>query len=185
MHFFFFFQGTTDPIDLQLIKKKILDTGRNRETFFMDPFDGFRHVKSGHFAFFCEEPIANRVIGKIFRNFEICQTIKLSLHRRDPGALMIKKLSPFRERFVINFLWTKETGVFHKIFQHWNSLSRTCMSYDHFESVRFEYLAPIFIALALVYMMSLTILLSEICVNKILKYKMKQKLCRNIPRRRF
>lgn len=133
---------------------------------FINPYDGFRRVKFGRFAFFCEEPTANRVIGKLFRSYEICQTIKLSLHRNEPGALVLKKLSPFRERFIINLLWMKEVGIFYKIYRHWNAITPICRSSGHFESVRFEYLAPIFLFIVFSHILSLIILFFEIYFDK-------------------
>lgn len=154
----------------------------------MDPYDGFRRVQSGRFAYFCEEPTANRVIANLFQSHEICQTITLSFRRNDPGGLILKKLSPFRKRFMINLLWMKEVGIFHKIYRHWNAAPPICQSYGHFESVRFKYLALVFLFLFFAQILSMIILFVEIFFSKLQKCKQRKmyKMGRRVTgRKRF
>lgn len=164
--FFINFQGNTEPEDILFIQKKILDTGRDKESFYMNPTEGFQKVKDGHFAFFCEEPTANRFIRKIFEPHEICDTRKVSFKRNDLVGIVVNKLSPLRERFLINFLWMAEVGIEHKVYHYWNDMDLTCTTHGHFESVRLEYLAPIFGFLLFAYVLSIIILLIETFIMK-------------------
>lgn len=144
----------------------------------MEPFAGFELVQQGNFAFFCEEPTANRVIGLLFTEFEICETRKIAFQRNDPGGIILQKYSPFRERFVINFLWMKECGIFNKIYRHWNGFKLSCVSHGHYESVRIEYIASIFWIFIGAHGVAMCILISEAITNRMKKYRLK-KIVRN------
>lgn len=130
----------------------------------MSPAEGLQKVKNGNFAFFCEEPIADRIMRRSFESYEICETKKVYFQRNDHVGILIKQYSPLRERFVINFIWTREVGVFHQINYHWNGRKTTCKSNGHYRSVRLEYLTLVFIFLIVAYILSCIILLGEICV---------------------
>lgn len=138
----------------------------------MSPTDGFQKVKDGHFAFFCEESTANRVIENIFVPHEICSLERIPLRRNDLIGYILKKFSPLRERFLINLLWMNEIGIIYKISRHWNGARPPCVSRGHFEGVRFEYLASIFLFLGFAHVLSLIILSVELLMNR---YHMKRK----------
>lgn len=133
----------------------------------MSAQDGFANVRHGHFAFFCEETDANSVILRLFKNHEICETKKILIQRSDTIGIILKKHSPLRERFIINYLWTNEVGVLFKILRHWNGMKLTCTPNSHFQSVRIEYLAPIFWILILAHILSFLIFFGEVFVKKI------------------
>lgn len=56
-----------------------------------------------------------------------------------------------------------EVGILFRINHHWNGIKLTGKSNGHFESVRIDYLAPIFIFLLVSYVLAVLILLYEIC----------------------
>lgn len=153
-------QGTVDPRDIRLLKKKVLDTKRSNESFYLISYDGFEKVRQGHFGFLCQESFANRVVRNIFEPYEICETRRINF-RNEPVGIILKKYSPLRERFVINLLWLNEVGIHFKINLHWNGRKLKCLSHNHYESVRIEYLAPIFGILILAYISSIGILVVE------------------------
>lgn len=142
----------------------------------MTPTDGFRKVKEGHFAFFCEEPTANRFIKRLFEPHEICDTKKLFFRRNDLVGIVVNKFSPLRERLLINFLWMAEVGIMNKIQRYWNEKDIACVSHGHFGSVRLEYLVPTFGLLLLAYLSSIILLLCE-CLYKHHSEIRKRKLC--------
>lgn len=165
-HFLIFrtlFQGS---LEAQFVTKKMLNTGRNNESFFLSANAGFENVRQGNYAFFCEESEANRVIKNIFKRHEICETRKIPFQRNDPLGIILRKYSPLRERFSINFLWLHEVGIYLKIFRHWNGNKLTCISQGHYESVRLEYLAPIFWILILAHILSIILFVGEIFIKK-------------------
>lgn len=132
------------------------------DSFFFDPFDGFRRVKNGHFAIYCDRAVASMVIPKIFEPHEICDTKQIAFRQTNPISLVLKKFSPLRERLFINWLRMKEVGIVHRILKYWNRGWPPCQSNGHFESVRIEYVFPIFLFLLVVYVVSIFILLIEI-----------------------
>lgn len=141
----------------------------------MTPTEGFQKVKDGHFAFFCEEPTANRYIRKLFELHEICDTRKVSFRRNDLVGIIVKKYSPLRERIFINYIWMIEVGIFYKVDRYWNDMNIMCTSQGHFEGVRLEYLVPIFGFLIFSYFLSIIILCIELCQAKMQKRKLKRK----------
>lgn len=165
----YFFQTTTEPEDVYFIRKKILDTGRNKESFYMKPLDGFQKVKDGHFAYFCEEATAIRAIRESFESHEICTLKTVPFHRNELIGFIIKKYSPLRKRLFLNLLWMQEVGIIYKVSQHWNGVRPTCTSRGHFEDVRMEYLAPIFLFLIVAHILSLTLLFCELFVKYLQK----------------
>lgn len=158
-------QETADPRVVRLLKKKVFDTNRDYESFFEEPNEGFEKVRQGRFGFLCEESHANRVIQQQFEPYEICETHRISF-RNELIGMILKKHSPIRERFVINFIWMNEVGIYYKINLHWNGIKITCLSHNHYESVRIEYVAPIFGILILAYLLSVGILFTEIYVKR-------------------
>lgn len=136
------------------------------ESFYLTPENGFRRVKQGHFAFFCEEPTANRYIRMLFEPHEICETKKVYFSRNDLAGFALKKFSPFRERIFLNYMWLSEVGIAKKILHYWNDKDIICKSSNHFESVRIEYLVPIFVLLLLAHVVSSFILVCEIFYKK-------------------
>lgn len=127
--------------------------------------DGIQKVRDGHFAFFAEELRAYQEIINYYQPHEICDTKIISISIDDSIGIIVKKYSPLRESFLINFLWMKEVGIFYKIHMYWNGKKLSCISRGHYESVRIEYLAPVFLILVLVYVISLFILICEIIIK--------------------
>lgn len=152
-----------------------MNNGRLKDSIYLSPTEGFRKVKDGHYAFFCEEAIAFRAIQKLFEPHEICTLKRVSFRRNDLVGLIIKKFSPLRERIFINLLLMHEVGIIHKVSRHWNGVRPTCTARGHFEGVRMEYLAPIFIFLILALNLSSLILICEIFLNKISETKIERK----------
>lgn len=172
MNFFFKFfslvqPGTVEPENIRFLHKKMIDTGRDQESFFMNPSKGFYEVKKNNFAFLCEEPTANRYIRKIFKPQQICHVKKISFRRNDLVGIIVKKHSPLRERFLINFLWMTEVGIVHKVDRHWNGMKLRCEQNDHFHSVRIQYVAPALMLLAFIHFLSIVILISEVLIKKL------------------
>lgn len=132
----------------------------------MSAFDGFMNVRQGHFAFFSGEGVAKPVILKLFENHEFCQTRKIRFQLNDPRGLVLRNRSPLRDRFVINHLWMNEVGVFSRILRHWKGTKLACTPNSHYESVRIEYLAPIFWMLILAHFLSFFIFVGEVFVKK-------------------
>lgn len=138
-------------------------SGRNVDTFFMDAFEGLRNVRKGHFAYFCDEPIARQVIRQLFDPYEICDTKTIPYIKTIPTAIAVKRFSPLLENLAINWMWMNEIGMVDRILRRRNSGRLTCISKTHFEGVRLEYMAPIFSSLILSYAVSLGILVVEMC----------------------
>lgn len=136
---------------------------------FISPYDGFRKVKDGNFAFYCQKSTAISVILKLFEPYEICDTKEIEFRQNPPAAIIVKKLSPLRERLLINWLWMNEIGITHKIIRHWNGILPSCESNGYFQSVRFEYVASIFILLIFAHILSFII-----CILECFKYEMKK-----------
>lgn len=90
----------------------------------------------------------------------------MTFRRNDLIGIIVKKFLPFRERFLLNYLWMTEVGVVHKVYRHWNGIGTRCQSSGYFQSVRFEYVAPAFSALYLAHILSLTILAIEFRMKK-------------------
>lgn len=144
-----------------------MSTGRNLQDFFLDPYEGFRRVKDGHFAFYSEESAANEVIPKLFQPHEICGIREIAYRSNFPVGVMVKRSSPLRERLLLNWIRIDEIGIAHKILSHFNGIKPVCSTKGHFESIRFEYVAPIFLFLFSIYICSFCIFLLELIVSKL------------------
>lgn len=142
----------------------------------MSSLEGFGKVRDGRFAFFCEEPIANRIIHNIFEPHEICEIRRVYFRRNELAGIIVKKYLPIRERFFINFLWMKEVGIVYKINHYWNKIELSCESNGHFDGVRLEYLATIFMFLLFAQILSIIILIYEIRIEKYAKCKIQNRL---------
>lgn len=150
------------PSDIRYIKEKIWNTGRNMDSLFIGAYDGFREVKAGRFAFFCEEPIARQVMRKLFEPHEICSTKVISFQGTLNFGIVLKKFAPLRERLLINWIWVNEVGITRRIFLFWNTPKLVCTYEGHFESVRIEYVALIFLLLFSSFVLAIVILMLEI-----------------------
>lgn len=164
---------TTDENAKAFLSKRFYNSSRDRNLFFMDAYEGFKRVRRGHFAFYCEEPIARFVAPKLFHPHEICNINKISFQSNDLAGIIVRKHSPFRERFLINWLRFYEAGITNKILKHWNPRGPRCVSKSHFESVRLEYILPILICLVSIQCATVIIVLIENAIQK-----------RNLPRTR-
>lgn len=128
-------------------------------------------MKRGNFAFFCEKPSAIPVIRKLFDPHEVCDTREIVFRRNVPSAFLLKRFSPLRERFLISWLRMAEHGIVQKILLAWNDAWPTCYYRNHFESVRFEYAAPVLLFLVSAYVISICILAVEWCQKKAMASK--------------
>lgn len=133
---------------------------------FLNTIDGFRRVKKGSFAFYCDRATALAIIPKLFEPHEICDTREVIFRKDYFVGIIVKKLSPLRERLLINWIRMREDGTVQKIAVHWNGASLQCTSTAYFESVRIEYVAPVFMFLVSVQVLCACILLCEICARR-------------------
>lgn len=157
----FRFQSPREDDYVDFTRAKVIKSGQNLQDMFMDPHTGLRKVKEGHFAFYCEESIAQAIIPKMFESHEICDTNEILFKRTAPGGFIIKKYSPLRERLTINWLRICENGIRQKMLQYWNRVKAPCTPTGHFNKTRVEYVAPIILLLVLAYFISILILLCE------------------------
>lgn len=170
INYFFFsfhsFQSTNQPDFLKFFQKKMYNTNKSMETFFMDSITGFSKVKQKHFAFHSEESVANTVIPQLFDEHEICDLKRVIFRPTLSNGIVLKKNSPFRERMSINWLWMREIGLAHHKIKHWEGTRLQCISKKHFESVGFNYVLSIFLMLLISFPLSISILLWEIFYHK-------------------
>lgn len=143
------------------INKKVKKSGRDLQEFFHNPFKGLKRVRDEQYAFYCESSAARAIIPKLFEPHEICDTKEIFYQNPEPIGIVIKKHSPLRELLLLNWIRMYEYGTFNKNWRHWNHKKPPCVSASHFESVRLEYDAPIFMLLAVSYLISLLILVLE------------------------
>lgn len=132
-------------------------------------FVGLQKMKEEPFAFYCEGIIARFYISRLFKAHEICDTMKIVFPDNGVVGVLMNKLSPFRERFSINFLWMVETGIVHKVKTHWLGKRVYCQSKNHFEQVGMRYVAILLLFLLFSYLLSLMIFFMEVYLNKVLK----------------
>lgn len=168
----FLFQVTRNNNQNKFVRTKILKPGQDINSILFDPLEGLRKIKEGHFAFYCEEAVALVIIPKLFDPHEICGTNQILFDRSSPAGVFIKRFSPLRERFLINFLRISEIGIRRKMLDHWNGVKPNCTSKGHFESLRIEYIAPALLFLAAAHLISLLILICDQLV--VLKTKKQQ-----------
>lgn len=127
----------------------------------MEPYEGFKRVKEGRFAFYCEKATALSVIRRLFDPHEVCDTKEIVFRKNIPVVIALKKFSPLRERFLINWLRMIESGIVRKKLLDWNIEMPKCASQNYYESVRFEYAAPVFLFLVTSYFVSVCLLALE------------------------
>lgn len=127
---------------------------------------GFTKVKQKYFAFHSEQSVANTVIPKLFEPHEICDTKRITFRPSTHNGIIIRKGSPFRERFKINWLRMLEAGIANRRTEHWEGRKFQCISNAHFESVDFNYVLTIFFLLFIAFVIALLILLCELAWTK-------------------
>lgn len=123
-------------------------------------------VKNNNFAFYCEKSEALGIIERYFEPHEVCDTKEILFRQNDFAAIVVRKFSPYRERFLINRLWMKEVGIARRIIKYWNKEWPSCQSREHFESVRIEYVTSMFLFLIATYILSMSLLATEKCFWK-------------------
>lgn len=149
------------------IKKKVTDSGRNLEELYMSPYEGLQRVRQGNFAFYCERNIAEEKILRLFKSHEVCDTKRILFRRHFPAGIIVNKMSPYRERLLINWLRISESGVSNQILTFWESNKAECDIKAYFTSVRIEYVSVLFLFLYLAVLLSICILCLEILIAKI------------------
>lgn len=132
----------------------------------MDSYSGLRKVKDGNFAFFCEQLTADIIISKLFSQHEMCDTKQILFRRHYPSGVVVKKSSPFRERFTLNWIRMHEIGIKNKIMKYFYWSKITCNFKAHFTSVRLEYVSSIFLFLFIAYFVSICIFSGEIFIGQ-------------------
>lgn len=148
--------------------KKLYSSNRSIDSFLItSPQEGFRRVQRKNFAFHCEQSTANDVVPKLFAPHEICDLKSVVFRPDDNVAMTVKKHSPFRERFAINWFWLREIGVTYKTMRFWEGPPLRCISNAHFESVGLRYVITIFLSLMLTHVVAALILMCEIYVRKL------------------
>lgn len=128
---------------------------------------GLESMRKGHFAFYCEQLSAETLITQMFTACEMCDTKQTPFRRDYPAGIIVNKFSPFRERFLLNWLWIRETGISDKVMKHWRRSKITCDSRAHYSSVRIEYVSSAFLILLTSHILSIIILLCEIAILRI------------------
>lgn len=132
----------------------------------MDAFDGLEEVRKGNFAFYCEQSTAGIVILERFENFEMCNLNMIELMNNNVVGVVVRKHSPLRERLLINWIRLSENGIVSRVVRHWYPERVKCNANGHFQSVTFEYVAPIFFYLIFSQLLAVFILIIEIVVSK-------------------
>lgn len=157
---------TSDENSKTFLRKRVYESGQNFNSFFMGAYEGFERVRKGHFAFYCEEPVAQIIIPKLFDPHEIYNLNRIGFQSNDLVGIIVRKSSPLRERFLINWIRLSEAGIYHKIIKHWNNPQNIdSFSRAHFEGVRFEYVVPIFFCLLLAQVFTMLLLFVEIIID--------------------
>lgn len=156
-----YFQLTHDAEMVPFLDKKVRSTGRSFDSFCYDPRDGLERMRKGRFAFYCEEVLAENLVPKFFSEHEMCDTKQVQLRRHFIRAFILKKFSPFRERFLLNWLKILETGTSDRTLKYWQRKKITCDLSAHFASVRLEYMSSALIILLVAYVISILILVVE------------------------
>lgn len=136
-------------------------TNKSIETFFMDSITGFKKVKEKHFAFHSEESVANTVIPQLFEEHEICDLKQIIFRPTFSNGIVLRKNSPFRERFSINWFWIREIGLAQRKIKYWEGRRFQCISKTHFDSVGFNYVLSVFLMLIISVPLSVFILCWE------------------------
>lgn len=173
-----YFQYTRKDDYVDFVTTNILKNNQNVSSILMDPREGLQRVKRGHFAFYCDESTATAIIPNLFDPHEICETHEFQFNTSYLTGVYVKKYSPLRERLTINFLRISEIGIRRKVSQYWNRVKPKCKSNGHFESVRIEYIAPIFLLLLGFQIFSIVILFCEKYIEIVIRKW--TKLCLNI-----
>lgn len=148
------------------MKKKLWNKNRLYETFFMEPYDGFDKLRNGEFALYCERAVAISMMRKFFELHEICDTKTIDFRKNELSGLVVKKYFPLRERLTINWLRIKEVGIVQRISNYWIGKFPSCKMVEHYESVRFEYVAPVYLFLIISYILSIFVLTYELVMEK-------------------
>lgn len=102
---------------------------------------------------------------------------ELKFQKNDLSGIILKKYSPFRERFLINYLWIRETGIYDK----WNVMKGNKMhNVSQYQSYRNEYLAPNFRIFLTTQIFSFCILIAEYFTYTYNKYKWNKMTLKNV-----
>lgn len=131
-----------------------------------------KKVKGERFAFHCEQSTAYSIIPTLFEPHEICETREITFLSRS-NHVVLRKRSPFVDRFAINWYWIREVGITRKKRRHWEGEFPECFINAHFDNVSLSYIMPLFFLLIFTYLASLGIfvceIISHILVNNLLR----------------
>nr|ARO70551.1 antennal ionotropic receptor IR7d.3 [Dendrolimus punctatus] len=106
-----YFQRTTDPVAIELYKKKI---AYSKHYNFFEPDKGMALVKQGGFAFHLDNIIAYRFMQKQFTEREICELRDVILYPPQKMAAAVAKRSPYKEHMATGIRKIFESGLMRR-----------------------------------------------------------------------
>lgn len=164
-----YFQRTTDPIAIELYKKKVIYD--NQYNFF-EPEHGMALVKRGSFAFHLDSTIAANIMQKTFTEREICEVRDVIMYPPQKMGAVIAKRSPYRDHIAYGIRKMFESGIMRRLQTSLDVPMPKCVETP--DSSKFsvslrEFSTPL-IVLLFGFIISLLILCFEIVFKNITKY---------------
>lgn len=96
---FFILQKTSEPIEVELYNKLLLQTSNNENAIFLSAQEGLEKVLDGNYAFNGDISAIYPLIVKEFPEYVVCQLSEVQLvpSYLQHMAIVVQKQSPYKE----------------------------------------------------------------------------------------
>ncbi|KAM3960282.1 ionotropic receptor 75a [Aphomia sociella] len=160
-----YFKGTTDPIALEIYKKKIVT--RHHYNFFT-PTYGMALVKQGGFALHVDSVVAYRILRDTFTEMENCELQEIEMYPPHKMGIIVRKLSPYKEHITYGIRKMFESGLLKRLLSIWDEPKPPCVKTPDASiySVSLRDVSTAFLILLTGVMLAATILLCEILIHR-------------------
>lgn len=153
--------------DLQLLKERKLAGDNETQAWLWPPLtQGLDRVRVGGYAYQCEAYEAYAYIRKTFAPVEMCDLNEIYMRPKMLVGYLANKRSPYLELFKQKFRKFRETGIQSKYNRRWLPAKPACLVDSFVFSVGMEYVAPLFLFLAIAMAVCFAVLAVELAVHR-------------------
>ncbi|XP_034950704.1 ionotropic receptor 75a-like [Chelonus insularis] len=127
LYSYYFHKLTTDPFARQLYLKKVTPNKNRLKGEFYLAEEGYKRVRKGGFAFYCDFAIGYKIIEETFNDDEICELQEILVIKPHVKTWsVVSKNSPFKKMFTYGYRKIVEHGISKRLYPIWHHRKPIC-----------------------------------------------------------